>query len=80
MPKVDMNGKRNPWEGVNLLPFIDARRMRRALADFCGPEKLSQAENERNKFGDPIGEGRGAVGDPIGEGRGAVRGEGTVRG
>ena len=21
--QVDMNGKRNPWEGVNLLPFID---------------------------------------------------------
>ena len=25
---VDMNGKRNPWEGVNLLPFIDAERLR----------------------------------------------------
>ena len=28
-----MNGKRNPWEGVNLLPFIDANRMKRGT---CG--------------------------------------------
>ena len=27
--KVDMNGKRNPWEGVNLLPFIDTHRVPR---------------------------------------------------
>jgi len=36
-----MNGKRNPWEGVNLLPFIDAARMRQALAKHCPPDSLT---------------------------------------
>mmetsp|Transcript_39060 Transcript_39060/g.87348 ORF Transcript_39060/g.87348 Transcript_39060/m.87348 type:complete len:1924 (+) Transcript_39060:98-5869(+) len=52
--RVDMNGKRNPWEGVNLLPFIDAQRMRVTLAQLCPPDCLTPAETKRNSFGDPI--------------------------
>ena len=48
--QVDMNGKRNPSEGVNLLPFIDAARMR-----DCPPQALTPEELARNSFGDPIG-------------------------
>jgi len=29
--EVDMNGAHNPWEGVNLLPFIDEKRLRDAM-------------------------------------------------
>jgi len=46
---VDMNGKRNPWEGVNLLPFIDADRLRAAIKEFCPPTSLTAAERERNR-------------------------------
>jgi hypothetical protein len=30
--KIDMNGKRNPWEGVNLLPFINSETLMAAGA------------------------------------------------
>ncbi len=49
-----MNGKRNPWEGVNLLPFIDAQRMRAALALHCPLESLTAEEAARNAFGAPL--------------------------
>ena len=48
---VDMNGKRNPWEGVNILPFIDEHRLRDALRQFCPPELLTAGERQRNSFG-----------------------------
>jgi len=38
--KIDMNGKRNPWEGVNLLPFIDASRLRAAIAEVSLTQSL----------------------------------------
>jgi 5'-3' exonuclease len=50
-----MNGKRNPWEGVNLLPFIDAARMRDTLDRHCPNQLLTAEEVARNSFGDPIG-------------------------
>jgi 5'-3' exonuclease len=25
--KIDMNGKKNPWEGIALIPFIDEQRL-----------------------------------------------------
>uniref|UniRef100_A0A7S2RDX7 5'-3' exoribonuclease 1 n=1 Tax=Mucochytrium quahogii TaxID=96639 RepID=A0A7S2RDX7_9STRA len=49
--KVDMNGKRNPWEGVNLLPFIDEARLYDAVKENCPDSKLTQAERDRNSFG-----------------------------
>lgn len=46
-----MNGKRNPWEAVNVLPFIDAYRLRAAVKELCLPTTLSPKEAERNTRG-----------------------------
>jgi 5'-3' exoribonuclease 1 len=42
---------RNPWEGVNLLPFIDVQLLKDTIATHCPPSKLSPAELRRNAFG-----------------------------
>jgi 5'-3' exoribonuclease 1 len=42
---------RNPWEGVNLLPFIDIALLRETIAKLCPPEKLSADERRRNQVG-----------------------------
>jgi 5'-3' exoribonuclease 1 len=42
---------RNPWEGVNLLPFIDVQLLKDTIAKHCPPSKLSAAENRRNDVG-----------------------------
>ena len=39
--KVDMEGKRNDWEGVVLIPFIDEARLLEA-SRTVGPAKLSR--------------------------------------
>jgi 5'-3' exoribonuclease 1 len=49
--KVDMNGKKNPWEGVNLLPFIDVDLLKKTIAAHCPASKLSAVERKRNTFG-----------------------------
>ncbi|CAK9008448.1 5'-3' exoribonuclease 1 (Strand-exchange protein 1 homolog) [Durusdinium trenchii] len=49
---VDMNGKRNAWEGVNLLPFIDEKRLVEAVREYCPDSKLTEAERSRNTFGE----------------------------
>eukprot|EP00638_Chattonella_subsalsa_P000131 CAMPEP_0117762764 /NCGR_PEP_ID=MMETSP0947-20121206/18164_1 /TAXON_ID=44440 /ORGANISM="Chattonella subsalsa, Strain CCMP2191" /LENGTH=1652 /DNA_ID=CAMNT_0005584197 /DNA_START=55 /DNA_END=5013 /DNA_ORIENTATION=- len=49
--KIDMNGKRNPWEAVNLLPFIDERRMTKAIEEYCPETLLSAEERNRNRIG-----------------------------
>uniref|UniRef100_A0A7S2ZMF7 Uncharacterized protein n=1 Tax=Rhodosorus marinus TaxID=101924 RepID=A0A7S2ZMF7_9RHOD len=46
--KVDLNGKRNLWEGVVLLPFVDERELIAAM-DTVKPEELSEEERRRNK-------------------------------
>lgn len=48
---IDMDGKRNAWEGVNLLPFIDAQRLKEAIKKHAPDALLTQAELERNTFG-----------------------------
>ncbi|TYZ64034.1 hypothetical protein PybrP1_011892 [[Pythium] brassicae (nom. inval.)] len=45
---IDMEGKRNAWEGVNLLPFIDAALLKRAIAQHCPDDLLTPAERARN--------------------------------
>lgn len=49
--EVDMNGKKNPWEGVNILPFIDVKLLKDTIAKFCPPSTLSPVEQRRNTFG-----------------------------
>jgi Xrn1 helical domain/Exoribonuclease Xrn1 D1 domain/Xrn1 SH3-like domain len=49
--EVDMNGKKNPWEGVNLLPFIEINRLLDAIKRYCPDDKLTQAEIARNTKG-----------------------------
>ncbi|GMH92275.1 hypothetical protein TL16_g12296 [Triparma laevis f. inornata] len=52
--QVDMNGKRNPWEGVNLLPFINAERLKAAIKEFCPDKALTTDERNRNSFGNVL--------------------------
>ncbi|CAH0519704.1 unnamed protein product [Peronospora belbahrii] len=47
---IDMEGKRNPWEGVNLLPFIDVALLKQAIAQYCPDSKLTEIEKRRNKL------------------------------
>jgi hypothetical protein len=52
--RVDMNGKRNPWEGVTLVPFIQEQRMLDAIAELCPESSLTPVERARNRFGRPL--------------------------
>ncbi|KAG6968295.1 hypothetical protein JG688_00005882 [Phytophthora aleatoria] len=47
---IDMEGKRNAWEGVNLLPFIDVALLKQAIAQYCPDSQLTEAERRRNKL------------------------------
>ncbi|GMF56021.1 unnamed protein product [Phytophthora fragariaefolia] len=47
---IDMEGKRNAWEGVNLLPFIDVALLKQAIAQYCPDSQLTEAEKRRNKL------------------------------
>ena len=49
--EIDMNGKKNPWEGVNLLPFIDVAVLKDTIVQHCPPNLLSVKERQRNIFG-----------------------------
>lgn len=50
---IDMNGKRWPWEAVVLLPFIDSKRLLAASAKV-DDSLLTEAEKDRNKFGNAV--------------------------
>ncbi|XP_059616160.1 5'-3' exoribonuclease 2 homolog [Phlebotomus argentipes] len=47
--KIDLNGKKFAWQGVALLPFVDEKRLYKALEPFYG--KLTEAESRRNSLG-----------------------------
>uniref|UniRef100_A0A7S1FZ16 Uncharacterized protein n=1 Tax=Corethron hystrix TaxID=216773 RepID=A0A7S1FZ16_9STRA len=49
--KVDMNGKRNPWEGVAVLPFIDIDDLVSAVKTAVPEEALTVEEQKRNRVG-----------------------------
>ena len=49
-----MNGKKNIWEGVVLLPFIDQIKLLEAVKENRKKNKLSAKEEERNCFGKDI--------------------------
>lgn len=48
---VDMNGKRNPWEGVNILPFIEVNLLRQEIKKHCPDNSLTASERHRNRVG-----------------------------
>jgi 5'-3' exoribonuclease 1 len=52
--KIDLNGKKNLWEGVVLLPFIDENRLISAVQKYTKKEKLFYREKIRNCFGKDI--------------------------
>lgn len=49
---IDLNGKKYAWQGVALLPFVDERRLRAALAEVY-PE-LTPEEVRRNSLGSDV--------------------------
>ncbi|TMS12419.1 5'-3' exoribonuclease 2 [Larimichthys crocea] len=49
---IDLNGKKYAWQGVALLPFVDERRLRAALADVY-PD-LTPEEVRRNSLGSDL--------------------------
>uniref|UniRef100_A0A8C4FA66 5'-3' exoribonuclease n=1 Tax=Dicentrarchus labrax TaxID=13489 RepID=A0A8C4FA66_DICLA len=49
---IDLNGKKYAWQGVALLPFVDERRLRAALADVY-PD-LTPEEVKRNSLGSDV--------------------------
>lgn len=49
--EIDMNGKKNPWEGVNLLPFIDVNLLRKSILELCPDHLLTPDERRRNTLG-----------------------------
>jgi 5'-3' exoribonuclease 2 len=46
---TDLNGKKYAWQGVALLPFIDADRLLKAVIPLYN--KLSEDEKRRNTLG-----------------------------
>ncbi|CAK9813610.1 5'-3' exoribonuclease 2 [Anthophora quadrimaculata] len=48
--KIDLNGKKFAWQGVVLLPFVDEKRLFKALEPYY--ELLTEAEKKRNIRGD----------------------------
>lgn len=49
--KVDLDGKKNPWEAVVLLDFIGEDKLLSAESHYCPTVKLTRSEINRNKFG-----------------------------
>lgn len=47
--EIDMNGKKMLWQGVALLPFVDAQRLKDQMATVYNG--LSEAEVVRNTMG-----------------------------
>jgi 5'-3' exoribonuclease 1 len=49
--EIDQDGKKNPWEAVVKLPFIDEVKLMQAEKDHCNPNLLTINERNRNSFG-----------------------------
>mmetsp|Transcript_25743 Transcript_25743/g.65477 ORF Transcript_25743/g.65477 Transcript_25743/m.65477 type:complete len:554 (+) Transcript_25743:987-2648(+) len=52
--KLDLNGKKNLWEGVVLLPFIDQKKLIDTVNIYGEKENLCQEEKIRNCFGKDV--------------------------
>ena len=51
---IDQDGKRNPWEAVVLLDFIDEKKLLIAEAEHCNIDLLTSDERSRNSFGNVL--------------------------
>ncbi len=51
--ELDFNGKRNDWEAIALLPFIDEKRLLSAI-DAIDPADLTDEERRRNQRAEDI--------------------------
>eukprot|EP01033_Poteriospumella_lacustris_P000925 gene925-667_t len=49
--KIDQDGKKNPWEAVVLLDFINENKLLAAEAEYCPSARLTRHEVARNRFG-----------------------------
>lgn len=49
--KTDMNGKRNEWEAVVIIPFIEEKRLLEHVNAIDYEKELTAIERERNKTG-----------------------------
>jgi 5'-3' exoribonuclease 1 len=52
--KIDLNGKKNLWEGIALLPFIDQEKLSNIVTKFGKKENFNQKEKSRNCFGKDV--------------------------
>ena len=43
---------RNPWEGVNILPFIDVKLLKHTIETHCPDSFLTADERHRNRIGE----------------------------
>ena len=48
--QIDMNGKRNIWEGIVLLPFIEQEKLLGEVEKTKKKSQLSVEEENRNSF------------------------------
>jgi 5'-3' exoribonuclease 2 len=52
--RLDINGARYAWMGVNLLPFIDRQRLVDAMKRVEAEGTLTEGEKERNRRGNTL--------------------------
>jgi 5'-3' exonuclease len=52
--KLDINNQPYAWMGVNLLPFIDAERIQKVVANIINNNKLNEKEKKLNERGNNI--------------------------
>ncbi|XP_046442681.1 5'-3' exoribonuclease 2 homolog isoform X1 [Daphnia pulex] len=48
--KIDLNGKKFAWQGVALLPFVDEKRLKKAVKSLF--DELTEDEKRRNVLGE----------------------------
>jgi len=50
--ELDMNGKKADWEAVVKIPFIDEKRLLKAMSSY--EKQLTKEERKRNSFGESL--------------------------
>eukprot|EP01117_Protostelium_nocturnum_P008338 TRINITY_DN2977_c0_g1_i5.p1 TRINITY_DN2977_c0_g1~~TRINITY_DN2977_c0_g1_i5.p1 ORF type:complete len:1478 (+),score=622.12 TRINITY_DN2977_c0_g1_i5:485-4918(+) len=52
--ELDMNGKKNEWEAIVKVPFVDEVRLLDAINKYVDAKDLNQDELQRNSFGNSL--------------------------